>query len=61
VTRSSQVKYWCRLAGRGRVYYVTGPYFEDYVPEVDLKSIFEIGLANGDDHAHVRHVQPVPE
>jgi hypothetical protein len=37
----------------GEVYYVTGPHFEDYVPEVDLKSLFEIGLANGDDHAEV--------
>lgn len=38
---------------QGEVYYVTGPHFEDYVPEVDLKSLFEIGLANGDDHERV--------
>jgi hypothetical protein len=37
----------------GELYYVTGPHFEDYVPEVDLKGLFEIGLANGDDHANV--------
>jgi hypothetical protein len=32
---------------------VTSPHFEDYVPEVDLESLFEIELANGDDHASV--------
>jgi hypothetical protein len=40
----------------GELYYVTGPHFEDYVPAVGLASLFEIGLANGDDHGQVRHL-----
>ena len=37
----------------GEVYYVTGPLFEDYAPEVALGSLFEVGLANHDDPANV--------
>jgi hypothetical protein len=37
----------------GELYYVTGPAFEAYAPDVDLGELFAIGLANGDDHASV--------
>lgn len=33
----------------GELYYVTGPHFEAYAPEVDLGELFVIRLANGDD------------
>jgi len=50
------------------LYYVTGPAFEAYAPDVDLDELFAIGLANGDDHTSVMrllnkylgdHVAPV--
>ena len=37
----------------GEVYYVLGPLFAEYAPDVDLASLFEIGLANGDDQPKV--------
>lgn len=37
----------------GELYYVTGPAFEAYAPEVYLGELFAIGLTNGDDHASV--------
>jgi hypothetical protein len=37
----------------GELYYVTGPAFEAYAPDVDLGELFAIGQANGDDHASV--------
>lgn len=37
----------------GEVYYVTGPLFQEYAPEVDLAGLFEVGLANDDDQASV--------
>jgi hypothetical protein len=37
----------------GERYYVTGPAFEVYAPDVDLGVIVAIGQANGDDHASV--------
>lgn len=37
----------------GELYYVTGPAFEAYAPDVALDELFAVGLANGDDHASV--------
>lgn len=44
----------------GERYYVAGPAFEAYAPDVDLGEFFVIGQANGDDHARVMRLLNQP-